>query len=108
MDEYFKSLYQKLRDDPVSNRPSNRNCFIPRLLFPHPSENQVKYPSDINSQLYLTSLRSYNSTESHQLCRETHQLAVEASLYNEWMRDVISSLNQCIRRIDYLDKRMKT
>lgn len=26
---------------------------------------------------------------------------------NRWMRDVISSMNQCIRRIDYLEKRMK-
>ena len=30
-------------------------------------------------------------TESHQLCRETHQLAVEASLYNEYPPSIPSN-----------------
>ena len=29
-------------------------------------------------------------TESHQLCKETHQLAVEASLYNEYRLSILS------------------
>ena len=57
------------------------------------------------------------SHASQQLCKETHQLAVEASLFNEypiiamihdsWMMESIVSMKNSIKRIEFLERRMK-
>ncbi|KNB46110.1 hypothetical protein JH06_0290 [Blastocystis sp. subtype 4] len=80
MDEYFRSLYQKLRTDPMARR-SRSDC---RQFIPLSELSQSPFPkaqTDLNSELYLTSLRSYKSHVSQQLCKETHQLALDDGQY---------------------------
>lgn len=112
MDEYFRGLYNKMRDDPASSRiRSASNSFLP--------ETELAYPmirSDLHSHHFSVadSLRAYppsdvyNHEDSETLCKEIRQATTELSLYNEWLRDSTTSMKRFIDRMDFLESRMKS
>ena len=106
MDDYFRSLYMKLKSEPSPLLGNSIPQLITKDDFSKTSLQNSE--AEANTQLYLTSLRTYDSRESEELCNEVHRLAVELSLFNEWMKDCVTSMKEEIQRIEYLDKRMQT
>ncbi|KAM7456624.1 hypothetical protein BLSTO_02613 [Blastocystis sp. subtype 1] len=113
MDEYFRGLYHKLKDDPTSSRiRSASNSFVPETDFsfassPSRETRQHRFVFTGNPKPSTVSSIITTSADPEALVKAVNQAAVEVNLYNEWLEETVKSLKQTVDKIAFLENRMK-